>query len=461
MRGGFWTLAAAVYLGACLLLGGASAAGVAANAFLQLVGLGLIVALLWRRDFTLPDGARGPLWIGGALLLVGLLSLVPLPGGLGSGLPLRGEVVEAFRLIGMAPPSLAASLAPSWTLNSLLHLLPAAAMFLLVLRLPNEDRRLLPTVLLAIAGVSVVLGAFQLMGGPESPLRFYDVTNRTSPVGFFANANHEATLLLCALPLTAVIAGRMATRRSRSKRSGGAIISVSIAVFIMAGIAISGSSAGYGLAVPAAVASFLIYRRTVAGRVAAGWWARARRAGPGLRLRRAAGAAGQGSLRGGPAPPQPSSRRVMASTTVEIIKDSFPIGTGLGTFSTVYRRYEDPGRVTRQFANHAHNDYVEAVLELGAAGPAAHPRLPVLVGRGGPYQAWTRDFEGAALARAGSVMIGIVLAHSIVDYPIRTAAIVAVFAFGCALMVPPVPRRSSAEPAEDDASEPLRHIEAV
>ena len=35
-------------------------------------------------------------------------------------------------------------------------------------------------------------------------------------------------------------------------------------------------------------------------------------------------------------------------------------------------------------------------------------------------------------------MIGIVLAHSIVDYPIRTAAIVAVFAFGCALMVPPV-----------------------
>ena len=74
---------------------------------------------------------------------------------------------------------------------------------------------------------------------------------------------------------------------------------------------------------------------------------------------------------------------MLASTTVEIIKDSFPIGTGLGTFSTVYRRYEDPSRVTRQFANHAHNDYVEAVLELGAAGPAAHPRLPVLVGAAG------------------------------------------------------------------------------
>ena len=338
MRGGFWALAAAVYLAACLLLGGASAAGFAPNAVLQLAGLGLILALLWQRNFTLPDGARGPLWIGGALLLVGLLSLVPL--GLGSGSPLRTEVIGAFRLIGMEPPPLSGSLAPSWTLNSLLHLLPAAAMFLLVLRLPNEDRRRLPTVLLAVAGASVVLGAFQLMGGSGSPLRFYDVTNRTSPVGFFANVNHEATLLLCALPLTAVIAGRMATRRSRSKRSGGAIISVAVAIFIMAGIAISGSSAGYGLALPTAVASFLIYRRTVAGRVGAGWWAALGVLALVFAYAGLQGPLGKENFEADLAE-QPSSRRVMASTTVEIIKDSFPVGTGLGTFSTVYRRSEE------------------------------------------------------------------------------------------------------------------------
>lgn len=460
MKGGLWTIVAAAYLGACLLLGGASAAGVAANAFLQLVGLGLVVALLWRRDFTLPDGARGPLWVGLGLLLTGLLSLVPLPGGLGSSLPLRAELAEAFRLIGMAPPALAASLAPSWTLNSLLHLLPAAAMFLLVLRLPNDERRRLPLVLLVVAGVSVVLGAFQLMGGPDSPLRFYAVTNRTSPVGFFSNANHEATLLLCALPLTAVIAGRMATRRSRSKRSGGAIVSVSIAVFIMAGIAISGSSAGYGLAVPAAVASFLIYRRTVAGRIAPGWWAGLAALALVFAFAGLQGPLGKEAFEADMASDQPSSRRVLASTTVEIIKDSFPLGTGLGTFSTVYRRYEDPSRITRQFANHAHNDYVEAVLELGAPGLLLILGFLFWWGRRS-YSAWTRDFEGGALARAGSVMVGIVLAHSIVDYPLRTAAIVAVFAMGCALMVPPAPRRSSAEPVEDDMAEPLRHIEAV
>ncbi|HLL32026.1 MAG TPA: O-antigen ligase family protein [Allosphingosinicella sp.] len=459
MKGGSWTVAAAAYLGACLLLGGASAAGAAANALLHLLGLALIVALLWQRDFNLPHAARGPVWIAAGLLAAGLLSLIPLPAGTLSSLPLRGEVSEGFRLLGVQPPSLSASLAPPWTLNSLLHLLPAAAMFLLVLRLPNDGRRLLPSVVLAIAGISIVLGAFQLFGGPGSPLRLYEVTNRTSPVGFFANANHQATLLLCALPLTAALAGRMATRRSRSKRSGGAIISVAIAVFILAGIAISGSSAGYGLAVPAAVASFLIYRRAVAGRIARGWWAALAGFAILFALAGVQGPLGREKFEGD-ITSQPTSRRVMAATTVEIIKDSFPLGTGLGTFSSVYRRYEDPNRVTRQFANHAHNDYLEVVLELGLAGVLLVLGFLFWWARRS-YQAWTRDYQGAALARAGSAMIGLVLAHSIVDYPLRTAAIAAIFAMGCALMVPATPRRGSDEPAEEDASEPLRHIEAA
>ncbi|HEU0135317.1 MAG TPA: O-antigen ligase family protein [Allosphingosinicella sp.] len=459
MKGRSWPLATGGYLAACLLLGGASAAGAAANALLQIAGLGLILALLWRRDFTLPHGSKGALWVGAGLLLAGLLSLIPLPAGMGSGLPLRGEVIDAFGMIGLQTPSLPASLAPPATLFSLLHLLPAAAMFLLVVRLSNEDRRRLPPVLLAVAGVSVVLGAFQLMGGPGSPLRPYSVTNLTSPVGFFSNANHEATLLLCALPLAAFIAGRMATRRSRSKRSGGAIISVAIAIFILAGIAISGSSAGYALAVPTALASFLIYRRSVAGRVAKGWWAALGVAAVLFALAGLQGPLGKEAFEAD-ATSQPSSRRVLAATTTEIIRDSFPLGTGLGTFSTVYRRYEDPNRITRQYANHAHNDYLEAVLELGAAGVLLILGFLFWWGRRS-WQAWMRDFPGAGLARAGSAMVGIVLAHSIVDYPIRTAAIAAVFALGCALMVPPVSRRDPEEASDEEDSAPLRHIEAA
>ena len=439
MNGRFWTYAAGGYLVACLLLGGASAAGAAANALLQLVAVALILLWLWRRDTPLPREARVPLWIGGAFLLVGLLSLIPLTPSLWTALPLRDQILSGFQLIGMQPPAIPLSLAPPSTIWSLLSLLPPAAMFLIV------------------ASLSIVLGAFQLLGGPESPLRPYAVTNAGSPVGFFANVNHEATLLLCCLPFIAFLAGRAAGRRSRSKRSGGAILSVALGLFLVVGIAISGSSAGYGLFLPAALASLLIYRRAVVGRIAWPWTA-----GMAAILVVFAIVAVRGPLSSeafeGDLSNQPTSRRVLAATTTRAIADSFPAGTGLGTFSTVYRRYENPDRVTRQYANHAHNDYLEIALELGIAG-----LLLVLAfiawWAAALVRVWRSEVPGAGMARAASVAIGVVLLHSIVDYPLRTAAIAAVVGFACALLVPA--SRREVEDSDVENGSDLRHLEAV
>jgi O-antigen ligase len=459
VNGRFWTFAASAYLVACLLLGGASAAGAAANAALQIVAVVLILFWTWRRDAPLPREARGPIWIGGAFLAIGLLTLVPLPPSIWSGLPFRDQILGAYQLIGMAPPAIPLSLAPPATIWSLLSLLPPAAMFLMVAGLSNEERRRLAMPLLVVACVSIVLGAFQLFGGSESPLRPYAVTNPDSPVGFFANVNHEATLLLCSLPFIAFLAGRAAGRRSRSKRSGGAVISIAIGLFLAVGIAISGSSAAYGLFIPAALASLLIYRRAVVGRI--GWpWT----AGMAFVLVVFTVAALRGPLSSeafaGDLGDQPSSRRVLAATTGRAIADSFPAGTGLGTFSTIYRRYENPDRATRQYANHAHNDYLEFVLELGVAG-----LLLILAFIAwwamALVRVWRSEVPGAGLARAASVAIGVVLLHSLVDYPLRTAAIAAVLGLACALLIP-APRRD-AEASEDAAptGSDLRHLEAV
>ena len=457
MNGRFWTFAAGGYLLACLLLGGASAAGAAANALLQLAALVLILIWLWRRDAPLPREARVPLWIMGAFVLVVLVSLIPLPSSLWAGLPYRDEIAGGFRLIGMPLPSLPLSLAPPSTIWSLLSLLPPAALFLIVTSLPNDERRKLAVPLLAFASVSIVLGAFQLLGGPESPLRPYAVTNNGSPVGFFANVNHEGTLLLCSLPFMAFLAGRAAGRRSRSKRSGGAVISIAVGLFLTVGIAISGSSAGYGLFFPTALASLLIYRRAVVGRLAWPWTA-----GMTAVLLIFTVVALRGPLSSeafaGDLSDQPTSRRVLAATTTRAIEDTFPVGTGLGAFQTVYRRYENPDRVTRQYANHAHNDYLEFVLELGVAG------LLLLLAflawwAMALVRVWRSEVPGAAIGRAASVAIGVVLLHSIVDYPIRTAAIAAVVAFACALLVPAPPREAEA-PEADDAASDLRHLKA-
>jgi len=450
------SLIAWAYLALCLLFGGASAAGAVGNAFLQIVGIILILALMWSRRLVLPEDGKALAWIMAAFVGVALLSLVPLPPSIWEQLPYRGEVAEGLRMLGIGAVALPVSLAPAATIASLLWVVPPLAMFLLIASLPHEHRRPVAAVVIALAIVSIGLGVSQLVGGPNSPLRFYAITNSGSPVGFFANINHQATLILCALPCVAVLAARFATRADRSRRGGGSIISIAALVFLTAGIAIAGSTAGYGLFLPAAFTSLLIYRRAVAGKLGARW-----KAGFAALLVVFVGVALVGPLSqeslSNKFSENPTSRRTMATTTLEAIGETFPVGSGLGTFANVYRRFEDPGQATNEYVNHAHNDYLEVVLELGLAGILlVFAFLAWWLIRS--WRLWGTDQPGANLARAGSVIVGIVLMHSLVDYPLRTSAIAALFATGCALMTTYSGR--SRQRRQPTHREKLRHLEA-
>jgi O-antigen ligase len=449
------------YLALCLILGGASAAGALANAFLQFLALAIILALVWTGKLRLPPEARPLAWIVGLFLLVGALSLIPLPAGLWQSLPGRGEVAASLEMLGVRDVSLPLSLSPGATVASLVWLLPPVAMFLLAVTLGWDERRRLLGAVLVVAILSILLGVFQLLGGPQSGLRFYEITNEGSPVGFFSNINHQATLLLCAVPCAALFATQFATRSDRSGRSGGMIMASAFALFLTAGIALSGSIAGYGLFLPAAFAALLIYRRATSGALGAAW-----KAGLAALLVVAAGFA-----LFGPGTPQalsdkystsPASRREFALNTADLIAATTPVGTGLGTFAGVYRRVEDPRGASGQFVNHAHNDYLEVVLELGIPGALLIAAFFFWWLRRS-FAAWRSDLRGANLARAGSVIIGIVLMHSIVDYPLRTSAIAAVFAVACAFLVPYASGARRRKPEEDgaEAGTGVRHLEAV
>ena len=451
-------LIAIAFLALCLVLGGASAAGAIANAFLQVLAVVIILALMWSRRFAVPAEARPLGWIVALFLAGSLLSLVPIPPGLWQSLPYRGEIAEGMRLLGLGQVSLPLSLAPAATIASLLWLLPPIAMFLLTVSLPPDERRRLGGTIVVLAVLSIILGVLQLLGGSGTPLLFYQITNAGFPVGFFANINHQATLILCALPCAAVIATQFASRSETSKRSGGLIIAVAFSLFLTAGILLSGSMAGYGLFVPAAFASLLIYRRATAGAVGAGW-----KAALALLIALFVGLAvfgpvSQQSL-SDKFSANPASRRVLAATTVEAIEDSFPVGTGLGTFSNVYRRYEDPQQASREYANHAHNDYLEIVLELGLLGLLV-VALFILWWSRLSLRAWRSDLPGMRMAEPAALIIGIVLLHSLVDYPLRTSAIAAVFAVACAFLVPPPVRQDKRRRSRSGEAEPLRHLEA-
>ncbi len=84
------------------------------------------------------------------------------------------------------------------------------------------------------------------------------------------------------------------------------------------------------------------------------------------------------------------------------------------------------------YFNHAHNDYLELWLETGLAGAALFAAVRRLV-RLARLLIWRRRIAagGSSLAAACTLLVALLLAHSTVDYPLRTETIAVLFAFAC------------------------------
>ena len=439
---------APVYLFACLIVGG-SAQGIWQNMLLQLAGLGIIAWAAASGDEPLPTAAKAPLLILIAGLAVVVLQLVPLPASLWTG-GLRARIAEGYALLGQPVPSLPISLTPYGTLNTLFGVIPAVALVCAILRLGAFRASWLAAALLAGAVAGITLGALQVVSpGAGSPWYLYRETNRGVAVGFFANANHMADLLVITLPFVAALA---VAGRGRNVQRYSALLAVlsGAAVVVVVGISLNGSLAGYALAVPVIAASVLIVappsrRLRVAVAVVAG-----------LALLTGIGALAStsiGSSRiGQEASGSVQSRQDILQTTGRAIAGTMPLGSGLGSFVKVYRLYESPDRVTPEYVIHAHNDYAELTLELGLAGVLliiAFLAWWTVAAR----QAW-RTGGGGPYARAASIASAVILVHSLVDFPLRTAAISASFAMCLALLID----RRPAQRQDPTDLRPARHL---
>jgi O-antigen ligase len=121
-------------------------------------------------------------------------------------------------------------------------------------------------------------------------------------------------------------------------------------------------------------------------------------------------------------------RAQLASATMRAALEFLPLGSGLGTFADVFRRYQD-GRLTG-FIDHAHNDYAEAFLELGVAAAAAILLLAIA------YAARWRRLMGARMSRtlgflqvaAGFGMLAMIL-HGFFDFNFHIPANAICFSF--------------------------------
>ena len=442
------------------LLGGATRAGFLGDVIVQLFSVPLLAVSVW----SFPDRGqlserqrRAIIFFACAVTFVIAIQLFPLP----FEVPSIGGALTArtFNLGGLGQGGSWSSISatPQATWAAAASLVVPAAIFLAGVQLSLRQRLLLTWLILLLGGLGLLLGFAQMTQGPASGLRLYSVTNPKEAVGFFANRNHFAAQLYVTLVLAAAW---YATTIRQTLRTGGLtsrsiLWSAAAAVFlvsVVAGLAMARSRAGVFLAMVALAGIILMVLR------------RADREHHSIRRGLTVGRMfilavlfavifavqfGLGNVLSRFEGDQLEDLRVpLATTTFEAALRSLPFGTGLGSFVPVYA-------VVRR---------IKTCLLTMQTGPTMNLRRPSETGVFGliltlaflvwffpkAYDAWNRrKFNGnnsrLLLQRASALIIFLLLAHSVVDYPLRTTALSSIFAFFFAVLATeaPVPKHET------------------
>ena len=104
------------------------------------------------------------------------------------------------------------------------------------------------------------------------------------------------------------------------------------------------------------------------------------------------------------------------------------------------QRFAPPALLGEYYVNHAHNDWLELWLTGGI------PAIVLMIGFlawlvASIFRLWKNNGEpegpvlDLVLAQAASVVVVLLLLHSIVDFPLRIAAVTVLFAIACAYMI--------------------------
>jgi O-antigen ligase len=307
---------------------------------------------------------------------------------------------------------------PRATEQALWSLLPALALGLGALSLPPRLRRRLLQAVLGLVLASAAFAFFQLSLADASPLLLYTTWGRSFG-GLFVNPNHQGTALI----LGAVIALALSIEARRSARDDQRghrhWLYAFLAAACVAMVPLANGSAATLLVlvglVLVALMMGVLRRRGAHGTPS---W--------GLRVA-ALGLAAAVVVASALAWKQADvERQQIAASTVAIGARFAPLGTGVGSFVPVYAQSQDPRQARGEVINHAHNEYAQWWLEGGV------PALLVLgfgLGLFGwcGWQVLTQVSARPLRAVAAPAWAGILLLllHSLVDYPLRTTALMA------------------------------------
>jgi O-antigen ligase len=422
-----------------LIFGGGGAPSPLAEA-LCIVGACIAIAV-WAWLPRDRDRHQSPDWpllcLALSIVAIPLVQLVPLPPSLWTRIPARtleaGALMAANGGLGWMP----LSLDPADTLWSALSLIPPVTIAIMVSRLGIDDRTTLMRAFVAAVLVHLAVGAMQMASGDANWLRFYERTHYGFLTGLFANRNASVDLFLVGL---LAVAGLSATATADRRRGARGILALAMLIVIALAAVLTGSRAGTLLLLPVAGLCLVIGRQHRGG---------------GTRSAIAAGlvmlvlAGGAFALRDNPVldrtwrrfGAETDQRPALWADTRLLIGETWPAGTGVGTFVPVFIANEPLERVDDSVPNRAHSEYLEFLLEAGIAAVLLIAALCVFVLR----RAWLRLRLRDPVIRVqiwyAIGVIAVFALHAAVDYPMRTIALASTGAMALGMLAWHGPRR--------------------
>jgi len=431
------------------VLGGANENNFIANAILQYFGAPLIPVSMYIIAKTEPRFIKLLYLLCGLMLLFILVQLTPLPIWIWKQIPFHDLATNGLSTADVKNPVTSISLDPNMTWISILSTIPSFAIFFGFLSLNSRERNFIILLILACGMISAFLGFVQFSQNSEKAFYFYSNAGVGDLLGFFKNRNHFSALMYALTPFaTVVLANSVAMKFSdrRKNTSDGnlplLIYGLSSLFVLIVACIMARSRAGVGiLMISLFLNAFLprwkslgrrfnFHEKKIFQKILFGFVL--------FSLLFALEFGFSRLMARIETDPFQDARISIAKNTYQAAWRALPYGTGLGTFQKIYGLIE-PIRdvIPHKFANRAHNDYLEFILETGILGVITIFGF-ILWYSFRTYGVWFNNkFEGQDLdySRAASISIGLLLIHSFVDYPLRTQALMGVFVISCALLL--------------------------
>lgn len=418
-------LALASLLVVAFITGGSAGASGLGDTACRLLAIAVAIWALWS-----PGAAhgrpRGTVALGIVMLVVAVVAIqqLPLPHGLWHALPVRDALATDVRAAGAAEPAHYWSLVRLDSERALWSLLPALAAFASALALPRPRLRSMLLVVVGLGTASALLAILQAGADqhslvnpfPQWPLAFN---------GLFSNPNHQGTAaaMSVVIVVSLLVADWRSPSRSAVRGPRGAHLAWAIVVAVLVSILIlTGSRAAFLLA--------------ICGVAAVPWLVPGDRPGRtdrprGVRVVLLLGL-GLGALAVLAAAwllvhPGDGVRWNLAATTAAMGLDHAPLGAGTGAFAPWFDQVAPSFLVQWEYFNHAHNEYVQWWFEGGVAAVAAVAGVAWMLIRLRPRRSTPIiAMEERGVAAAAWLGCVILLLHSIVDYPLRTPALMTI-----------------------------------